>query len=219
MTPDPRVTWISGTTKDRTPTHGYEPTREAAMAAFAKSLAAGVGIKIARVRIHVGGSVDSQRRGQCAGSIQEARMENPSARVHYAVSGPDLDTAEGLAKGLSHIAKDFLTVGKLPAPDTSGFPTYFLLYHAIETALKAYLASTGMTNRELQSLGHDIKAIAAEAEQRGFTLHADEKMVLNAFECDDLDPSIAMRYFYFGSPSCPTVENLTCVAEAIVNRA
>ena len=37
MTPDPRVTWISGTTRDCTPTHGYEPTREAAMAAFAKS--------------------------------------------------------------------------------------------------------------------------------------------------------------------------------------
>jgi hypothetical protein len=28
--------------EDRTPTHGYEPTREAAMAAFAKELAAGV---------------------------------------------------------------------------------------------------------------------------------------------------------------------------------
>jgi hypothetical protein len=28
---------LSGIHKDRTPTHGYEPTREAAMAAFAKS--------------------------------------------------------------------------------------------------------------------------------------------------------------------------------------
>jgi hypothetical protein len=63
-------------------------------------------------------------------------MENPSARHHYLVAGVDLDTAEARAKGLSHIAKDFLTVGKLPAPDTSGFPTYFLLYHAIEAALK-----------------------------------------------------------------------------------
>jgi hypothetical protein len=82
-----------------------------------------------------------------------------------------------------------------------------------------------MTDRELRNrnLGHDIKAIAAEAERRGFTLHADEWMVLNAFECRDLDrdlhPSEAMRYFYFGSPSCRTVENLRCVAEAIVSRA
>ena len=37
MTPDPQVTWISGTTRDRTPTHGYEPTREAAMTVFARS--------------------------------------------------------------------------------------------------------------------------------------------------------------------------------------
>jgi hypothetical protein len=29
--------WPTASTKDRTPTHGYEPTREAAMAAFAKS--------------------------------------------------------------------------------------------------------------------------------------------------------------------------------------
>jgi hypothetical protein len=31
-----------GQHKDRTPTHGYEPTREAAMATFAKELAEGV---------------------------------------------------------------------------------------------------------------------------------------------------------------------------------
>jgi hypothetical protein len=31
-----------GQHEDRTPTHGYEPTREAAMAAFAKGLAAGI---------------------------------------------------------------------------------------------------------------------------------------------------------------------------------
>jgi len=33
---------------DRTPTHGYEATREAAMAAFAKELAVGVVSKIGR---------------------------------------------------------------------------------------------------------------------------------------------------------------------------
>ena len=31
--------------KDRTPTHGYEETREAAMAVFAKSPAAGIGLR------------------------------------------------------------------------------------------------------------------------------------------------------------------------------
>jgi hypothetical protein len=56
-----------------------------------------------------------------------------------------------------------------------------------------------MTDGELRCLGHKFKAITEEAEQRGFTLHADEKMVLNAFECGDLEPSVAMRYFYFGS--------------------
>jgi hypothetical protein len=44
-------------------------------------------------------------------------MENPSARHHYMVAGVDLGTDEARAKGLSHIAKEFLTFGKLSAPD------------------------------------------------------------------------------------------------------
>jgi hypothetical protein len=79
-----------------------------------------------------------------------------------------------------------------------------------------------MIDDELRDLGHDIKAIAAKAEQRGFALDADEKTVLSGFDCSvagrDFDPSIAMRYFYFGSPSCPRFDNLTCVAEAILSR-
>jgi hypothetical protein len=101
---------------------------------------------------------------------------------------------------------------------TCDWPKYFLLYHAIEAALKAYLARRGLTDKKLQQLGHDIKRVAAKTEQQGFTLHADEKTVLNGFEGGDL-PSVEMRYEYFGSPSCPTFENLTHVAEAIVSRA
>jgi hypothetical protein len=36
------LTLAFGHHEDRTPTHGYEPTREAAMAAFAKKLAVGI---------------------------------------------------------------------------------------------------------------------------------------------------------------------------------
>ena len=75
-----------------------------------------------------------------------------------------------------------------------------------------------MTEHELQKLGHNIKTITAKAGQLGFALHADEKTVLHGFECSDVDPSIAMRYLYFGSPSCPKLENLTHVAEAILRR-
>jgi hypothetical protein len=146
-------------------------------------------------------------------------MKNPKARVHFAVCGPDLDTPEGRADGLRNIAKQFLTAGNLLPGDTCGWPKYFLLYHAIETALKAHLARSGMIEAELQDLGHDIKRVATKAEQQGFALRADEKTVLNAFECDSLTPSVAMRYEYFGSPSCPTFDNLAHVADAIVSRA
>jgi hypothetical protein len=149
-------------------------------------------------------------------------MENPNAPVHYAVFGRRVDAPEDRAEGLLHIAKQFLTVGK-SSPDTCDFAKYFSVYHAIEAALKAYLARSGMTDHELRDLGHEIKRIAAEAEQRGFTLHPDEKTVINGFEASvgtrEVPPSVAMRYLYFGSPSCPTFENLTYVAEAIVSRA
>jgi hypothetical protein len=153
-----------------------------------------------------------------AHTLPEARVKNPKARVLFAVAGLDPDTPEGRAAGLLHIAKEFLSVGNL-ASDTYSFAKYFLVYHAIETALKAYLARSGMTERKLEKLGHDIMRITAKAERRGFTLRADEKTVLNAFECSNFKPSVAMRYKYFGSPSCPTFENLMYVADAIVSRA
>jgi hypothetical protein len=148
-------------------------------------------------------------------------MENPKARVHYAVCGRDLDSPADRADGLALLARQFLTVGRL-APETCDFAKYFNLYHAIEAALKSYLARSGMSEDALQRLGHDINAIAAKAEQIGFAMRADEKTVLRGFECSvgarDRYPSIAMRYLYFGSPSCPTLGNLTYVAEAILNR-
>jgi hypothetical protein len=146
-------------------------------------------------------------------------MKNPKARVHYAVCGldPDRDRADGLL----HLARQFLTVGK-SSPDTCAFAKYFNVYHAIEAALKSHLARSGMTDGELRVLGHDINAIVAEAEQRGFALDADEKTVLDGFECSvgtrDFEPSITMRYLYFGSPSCPNFDNLVYVAEAILSR-
>jgi hypothetical protein len=148
-------------------------------------------------------------------------MENPKARVHYAVCGLDPDDPRDRADGLLHLARQFLTVGK-SSPDTCDFAKYFNVYHAIEAALKSHLSRSGMTDDELRSLGHDITAIVAEAEQRGFALQADEKTVLNGFECSvgthDFEPSIAMRYLYFGSPSCPKFDNLVHVAEAILSR-
>jgi hypothetical protein len=121
-------------------------------------------------------------------------MENPKARVHYAVCGRDLDSPGDRADGLVLLARQFLTVGKT-APETCDFAKYFNVYHAIEAALKSYLARSGMTEVELQNLKHNIKAITAKAEQLGFALHADEKTVLKGFECSvgqrDFDPSIA----------------------------
>ena len=107
-------------------------------------------------------------------------MDNPNARNHFLVAGRDPVSPADRADGLALLANEFLTVGK-SAPDTCPFAKYFNVYHAIEAALKSYLARSGMTEHELQKLGHNIKTITAKAGQLGFALHADEKTVLHGF--------------------------------------
>ena len=147
----------------------------------------------------------------------EAHMKNPKARVHFAVCRSDLDTPGARAEGLLNIANQYLTAGTLVPANTCGWPKYFLLYHAVEAALKAYLARSGMTDSELRDIGHDIKPLATEAEKRGFTLHTDEKTVLNRFVVPHCYRRVEIEYF--GSPSCPTFDNLVHVADAILSRA
>jgi hypothetical protein len=49
-------------------------------------------------------------------------------------------------------------------------PTYFLLCHSIELALKAYLAASGVSEARLRNeLGHDIRHALRSARGHGFT--------------------------------------------------
>jgi hypothetical protein len=47
-------------------------------------------------------------------------------------------------------------------------PTYFVLCHAIEVTLKAYLAAQGSGERELRDLGHHLLLVYACARKKGF---------------------------------------------------
>jgi HEPN domain-containing protein len=54
------------------------------------------------------------------------------------------------------------------------WPRYFMLCHAIELALKAYLAYHGKTPKELRSpkIGHSLKELLTEATNAGLSLGA-----------------------------------------------
>ncbi len=56
-------------------------------------------------------------------------------------------------------------------------PTYYLLCHAMELALKGYLASSGVSKSKLQyEIGHDLEKALSLAQKRGF-VPADDRFV------------------------------------------
>ena len=53
-------------------------------------------------------------------------------------------------------------------------PTYYLLCHGIELALKSYLAASGVSEDALRKLRHDLKRALRDAQRRGF-VPADDR--------------------------------------------
>jgi hypothetical protein len=55
-------------------------------------------------------------------------------------------------------------------PKRFAFPVYFLLCHAIELALKAYLAASGVPGNTLRNeIGHDLDRALKDAQSRGLS--------------------------------------------------
>lgn len=50
-------------------------------------------------------------------------------------------------------------------------PSLFLLLHALELHLKAFLFSQGMSEKQLRAIGHDLLACLRACNERGFTSH------------------------------------------------
>jgi len=53
-------------------------------------------------------------------------------------------------------------------------PTYYLLCHGIELTLKSYLAASGLSEKKLRDLRHDLKRALRCARRRGF-VPADDR--------------------------------------------
>jgi hypothetical protein len=57
--------------------------------------------------------------------------------------------------------------GDLPQRPPPAWPRYFMLCHAIELALKAYLAAHGATAQQLKDFRHNFTALLNEAINKG----------------------------------------------------
>jgi HEPN domain-containing protein len=59
----------------------------------------------------------------------------------------------------------------LPKRTPSAWPSYFMLCHAVEMALKSFLISHGRSLYDLRSkFGHDLDKLLADAAQEGLSL-------------------------------------------------
>jgi hypothetical protein len=61
---------------------------------------------------------------------------------------------------------------KEPAYPLHDWPRYFMLCHAIELALKAFLAHKGATYQQLKDFGHNLTELLRDATQKGLSLTA-----------------------------------------------
>jgi hypothetical protein len=71
-----------------------------------------------------------------------------------------------------------------PRPPPQSWPRYFMLCHAIELALKAYLAFHGATHKALteRSLRHNLTELLTQATKKGLSLSASAQADINLLQ-------------------------------------
>ena len=74
--------------------------------------------------------------------------------------------------------------GDLPKRPPPSWPRYFMLCHAIELALKAYLAAHGATAQQLKNskFKHNLTALLSEAINKGLSLSASAQKDIKDLE-------------------------------------
>jgi hypothetical protein len=92
-------------------------------------------------------------------------------------------------------AKAYLQAAKILIGEKSSDvipPKYFLLSHALELCLKAYLVVHGVGDGDLRALGHDIKAAHQKAATLGLHLSKDEAVMIGLLS--DFHRALLFRY-------------------------
>lgn len=102
-------------------------------------------------------------------------------------------------------------------------PSLFLLLHALELHLKAFLLSQGMTDKQLRNIGHNLLACLRACNERGFAAHAALSWVeqLQIVRINVYYKEKELEYFVPRAKSFGSVERLAKtvdrVAKAVFN--
>lgn len=131
-------------------------------------------------------------------------------------------TPDGLRLAYELGAREFLLCARKLDKDCSGSTgEYVLTFHAVELALKAFLAQRGVSKEVLRfrPYGHDLSSLYEAAQQRGMLLNiSDAKETLawaNEWHHDDAK----LRYEFIDERTLPICATLFPLVEAIITAA
>lgn len=98
-------------------------------------------------------------------------------------------------------------------------PVMFLIAHATELALKAYLRWKGVDLEGLKRVGHNLEACWAAAREHGVTEHitlSDEELGILGL-ISDLHSSTELRYIQTGYKQFPVFGPLQQMSDKVLN--
>jgi hypothetical protein len=140
--------------------------------------------------------------------------------AHHFLNGAISDKREADTQEFRRVATSFLTCS-CDVSDT--WVRLFLIYHAIECALKAHLAKDGALTPSLRNT-HDITILAPKAASHGLVLTPEDNRSLLSFTSCSKDgrtedrPSIALRYSIGGGATSESPDVLKRIAESIIDQ-
>jgi HEPN domain-containing protein len=131
----------------------------------------------------------------------------------------DPDTPAGLCAALRIGAEICLTGAKKLDASSSGWDLpdrQILAFHALELALKAYLAKHGLTRETLRNkpYGHNLDRLYSDAAQRGLSPPPGSKELIAAV--NEYHNAHIIRYEFATTRTVPTCKSVFPIVEAIL---
>lgn len=96
-------------------------------------------------------------------------------------------------------------------------PLYFLLGHAIELALKAFLISTAMTESEVKKHSHDLDLSLTTARNFGLKIALSEEQLAMLKIFNTLYMSQRLKYFFPEPQSFGSVEDTQLIVKILLD--
>jgi HEPN domain-containing protein len=143
----------------------------------------------------------------------------PGDAVTWLSNDIDPNTPAGFCKALRRGAEICLTGAKTLDASSSGWDLpdrQILAFHALELALKAFLAKHGLTRETLRNkpYGHDLDRLYSDAIQRGLSPPPRSKELIAAV--NEYHNTHIIPYEFATTRTVPTCATLFPIVEAIL---